>query len=670
MAQTSLKKQLQLVFLVPITFFIVSILTLSDYGISWDEPIHFSRGQAYLNYILTGKTLFNEDEIGSAYQSNNLPAEYFLQKDDGHPPLNGILAAVSNQIFYQKLGILGDVESYHLFNVLASTLLVFIVVLFAKETYGTFAALVAGLAVSTYPLFFAESHFNIKDPAQAAFYTLFIWSTWKLISQKKPLWILVSSLGFGLALGTKFNILFSPLIILPYLVLRYHKTLFTNPSHDIKSLITFIKVNYKVFVTSILVIVILVFGAWPFLWQDPIDNFIFIIKWYKDIGTGPAAFGYILPFGFNAFAPIWIVITTPPIVLFLSLAGFFFAIKKFKENNYAPSLWLLWFTVPIARVVLPDTTIYGGSRQIMEFLPAMALLAGFGAYSMVESSKGLISKKFVQIILLILFIPQLFVLTELHPNENVYFNTLIGGLKGAKAANVPYWGNSLGNAYLQAVNWINANAEPRAKVALVQGTSVNIPRITLRKDIAYSNSYWTGIYRGGEYLVELTHNDLRYYPYAWEYIEKFLIPVHEVKVNGVTIAKVWKNDLDHTTPKLKGKETVLNDRIVKTQNGQEIILDLGKEFVLSRLVVNYSENDCSKINSRVSTSKNLEDWNYEKEEIPVTQVFYQENEEKPFEPFFFAGTEARYIKVEDYTPTSCLLQAGTRFKVYRIEDLR
>ena len=37
------------------SFFAAGLLTLKDYGISWDEPVHYQRGQAYLRYIITGQ---------------------------------------------------------------------------------------------------------------------------------------------------------------------------------------------------------------------------------------------------------------------------------------------------------------------------------------------------------------------------------------------------------------------------------------------------------------------------------------------------------------------------------------------------------------------------------------------------------------------------------------
>lgn len=647
----NIKKVLAAVF-VTLLFFVAALFTLKDYGISWDEPLHFHRGQAYLYYFLTGKTQFDEKSKWSYYQHDNLNAEYFFIKDDGHPPLNGILASLFNFIFFEKLGVLGDIEAYHLFNIFVSALLVTAVVLFASETYGIFAGIISGIIVATYPLFFAESHFNIKDPAQTTFFTLTIWAFWKSLKDGWR-WLLVSAIAAGFALGTKFNILFLPLIIFPYLAIRYIGTFKKIPRTYVLTLLISPFIVFGIF-----------FGSWPYLWQDPIANLISSFRWYQDIGTGQATYGIFIPGGFNLFAPFWILITTPPLVIFLLFIGIFTAIRNRSEYGWVPILWLLWFFIPIARVVVPDTTIYGGVRQIMEFLPAMALLAGLGAAYLARGN--------IKIIIIITVITVIFLLSpivRLHPNENVYFNFIIGGLAGAKEKGIPYWGNSFGNAYWQAVQWLNQNAPEGSKIALIQGTTLNIPKISLRKDIRFSNSFWSGIYRDGEYLIELTHHDKRVYPYAWEYAERFLEPVFEVKVEGVPIAKVWKNDLEHTKEEFRKKEVVFNEQIKKSMEGSEIILDTGREVFLTRLVIFYEREKCEKSKARVLTSM-AEEWFEEPEGIPANQLTVREKEEKPFEVFFFPGRYTRLIKLQAGSSISCILDPRTSFIVYKLEDLR
>ena len=231
------------------SFFFLNIPLLSSYGLNWDEPTHYLRGQAFLRYFLSGKTdykdlptiqthipkseFFKGEKQGdlkddtsfrrSLYQIDGGGAtntfHYFISRPTGHPPINGELASLSNLVFYQFLGILGDIESYRLFTLFASATLIFIVFIFTAEVWGTFAGVVAVIALISYPLFFAESHFNIKDPVSASFYAATLYAFYKGITTKRFGWIIVSSVVCGFALGTKLNVFFLPFTLLPWLVM-------------------------------------------------------------------------------------------------------------------------------------------------------------------------------------------------------------------------------------------------------------------------------------------------------------------------------------------------------------------------------------------------------------------------------------------------------------------
>ena len=155
-----------------------------------------------------------------------------------------------------------------------------------------------------------------------------------------------------------------------------------------------------IFILLAMMIVSLVFiYFWPFLWQDPIKNFMDAVIYYKGIGTGSNIFpGYQLPAGFNSYPLIWILTTTPPWILFLSLLGVLASFIKWKDKDKTPSLWLLWLVIPILRVSVPKSSIYGGVRQIFEYIPAMALLAAYGAKFILDSVKPKI--RYVTILIL------------------------------------------------------------------------------------------------------------------------------------------------------------------------------------------------------------------------------------------------------------------------------
>ncbi len=681
-------ESIKIPFLIALSFFIVSIATLSHYGISWDEPIHFQRGQAYLYYFLTGEKTYdalpvvrdyipkiegldiNETFKGrtivdlkpnfrrSYFQNESLNGKYFISSDSGHPPLNGILAALTNKIFYQHLGIMGDIESHHLFIVIAATVLVFVVSIFAYELYGVTASIVAGVCLSLYPLFFAESHFNIKDPPETAFIGLTIWAFWNSLNKKSWRWVVVAAFTSALALGTKFNVLFLPVIIGPYLFVRYFGDIvkfFKKPLSTVRSIP---KLYMFALVASPFIVLLIFFGTWPYLWFDLWGNTASILKFYKDIGTGgiyqPQ---YLAIGGINTYPVYWIIITTPPVMLVLTTLGIIYSLKNIRYYRYTPLLILLWFFVPIIRISLPGTSVYGGIRQIMEYIPAMAMLSGIGAHYCVEFFKLQSKKTRSAAIVFVTLLGMLLPIVTYHPNENVYFNFLVGGLSGAREKNIPSSGNSFGNAYYQAVQWINQNVENGAELSLIQGTLTNIPNLYVRPDIKLWNGYWSAIDREGEYLIELTYDGVvTSYQYAWDYAEKFLEPVYEVKADNSAIAKVWKNDIHHTKPKYQLSVTPYTGKVTVEVFDDIISVELADEVMLNHFQIAVDMiPGCTMTQASVEISSDNVVWLSKVEQFLTHQISAPRAFDGKNAGYYFPGDRAKYIRIKTHDIKSCLL---------------
>ncbi len=707
------KKKYIIVGLMLVSFYFSALfLTMSDYGINWDEPLHFSRGFAYLHYFLTGKKDFSglsqdkphagnpgypdikkalqeykekqrkltSDLRASGYQYEGWTPEYFLKNDSGHPPLSDILAATTNYIFYRKLGVMDDLNSYHLFEILTGGLMLFVVYIFSARYYGIFAGIISSLSLFLYPLFFGEVHFNIKDPPEAAFFTFTIFAFFEGITRKSWRWILASSISCGFALGTKFNIVFLPFIILPWFI-AYIWGKFKWPK-----LIAFTKKNrtllfYLIFYPFIVFAIF--FGTWPYLWQDPYRNLLSVVLYYKGIGTGAIyQSGYLL-FGWNTYAIQWIFYTTPPIIIFLSGLGILSSMSLFKKENKKTSfLFLLWFVIPILRVSVPGASIYGGDRQIMEFIPAMALLAGLGALMIRKSiSNFLIQNKifaknklymvnlFVMSLIIIMFIPAAINIIRLHPNENVYFNSFIGGLKGAKEKNISGWGNSYGNVYLQGVEWMNKNAPGSAQLALVSATLGNIPRPRLRTDIALWNNYWSGTERKGEYLMDMIAQGFPLQGYQYEYLETYLNPVYDKKIDGVTILKIWKNDIEHTKKDFLNEDN--NVDIVSAEKDEDSGLRIvfNKNIFLTKLDLYYDNSNCDPLKEgTVHISKDGEVWQRQADNVPILQVTTDIEPKDRRLVYFFAAKPAKSIIIYPDSNNSCIFNVE-RIIISKLSDI-
>lgn len=705
-----MKRDLLFVLLIPILFLITALWNLPDYGINWDSAQHFNRGQAYLHYFLTGEKnylslpkypnlkgasdfrdirgkdsqLFIDSKQSfieasqssykrSYYESDVFNYEYFLASDSGHPPVNGIIAALSNKIFYQQLGLLDDVAGYQVSIILISFLLVLGVSVFVFINFGLIASIISALSLSLYPLFLAESQFNIKDPVEASFFGLAIICFYFGVTKKKIPLIFLSAALSGLALGTKFNALFLPFIILPwfafYLLNNGGKRYFFILKGKVKRLDVGLSGSFLIFP---LIPVIILFAIWPYLWGDPLNNFSKILLYYQNIGTNVSddIKKYLL-FGWDTYPSTWLILTTPLPILFFAIFGVIAAIKKVAQKKDIYFLILLWFFVPIVRVSIPGSNIYGGIRQIMEIVPPLAILSGIGFSFLKEVVKKKIPKlEFLYLFLIaVLFSLAVWDDYKIHPNQNVYFNEIAGGLSGAKEKNITSWGNSFGNAYMQGVKWLNRYAEKNARLGLPIGSMVNIPRTRVRKDIDFSNDHFSGFKRGGEYQMELSYDYSPKNWFAYQYLDKFLDPVYEVKIQNVPIFKVWKNDLEHI------RKGFINESKVSVSDfsykNEELLIGLDDNKNITRLYITHEVIDCDpKMEGPIYLSIDGKNFNQEPETLEYPQMSPEKLNLDPDKTFFFLfpGKNAKFIKIGSLTENSCLLK-NPEINVYFLDDL-
>ena len=660
-----------MVILIPALSFILALITIDDYGINWDEPYHYRRGQAFLHYYLTGKKTYeglpkypplkgttdtpgfrNSDELfnevlknpslsdpnfrRSYYQNDAWNGEFFIDVENpsGHPPLNDTLASLFNKIFYQKLGIFGDIESYHLFIISAVSLAAFFIAIFMWREFGLIESIITSLALVTYPLLLGEQHFNIKDPVETAFYSITIIGVYLGVKRNKLFWFLLGTLFFAFALSTKFNIVFS---IIPL---------------GIWFFATRVKATKKIYL-ALLVSPLIIFGvfflSYPALWQNLPNGFMKVVDFYLREGFSNPQ---------SQSPALWIIYTTAPIVLALILAGMINIRKLIRESTFT-LLVVLWLTITVGRVSLPGMSSYGGARLIMEYIPALSMFAGISAGYLIRGQKTKYSTLFLLIILLG-FLPSIIKLIQIHPNENVYFNFIVGGLSGAKEKNLDSWGNSYGNAYYPAITWLNKNSEKDSRLTLPINSIVNIPRYKLRGDISLSETYWSGPSHEGEYVLELTHN----YPprnwYSLKYLETVMEPVYEVKVDGVAIAKLWKNDSKFVKEEYRNlKKIALELDIKKVQN--QLIINLPEIRKLMQISIDIPTQNCKPIKTGfVRTSVDDTTWSREPEDIArdqLKQAAIREAEDT-FD-FYFVAKDTKIIVFEIENEDACLLSGST-----------
>ncbi|MDP3973327.1 MAG: hypothetical protein Q8P92_00685 [Candidatus Daviesbacteria bacterium] len=625
--------------LLAVIFFIGNLFILSDYGINWDSPLHMLRGQAYADIFLRSKPQFSKEyqtspnvifpftyasryyfaasETGdlilpkvtlperhlpqkeydkdlSFYRHPDYTGESFKAADAGHLPLVAVLSAFSNRIFWGNFGWLGDIESYQLIYLFFSALGVFIVSAFVFDiTHSYLASIIGGLSLALFPMFFAEAHINSKDPIQASLFAGAVWSFWRWVRMGPPAgglkWFGMFMAFVALALAVKWNIVFLSLILLPWLILIRKSEEFKK-WFKLRKLVL-LSLLFLLFTFSFLILI------WPYAWNNPIQASINTFNFYLKQGIGTALIqppGFILPGGFNIYPLILFLTQTPEIILILGGIGIIGIIRNKFKTSY---LLLLWLLISLLRLSFPEARTYGGLRQIMEVLPVMAILAGVGAGYLVrvisdKYSKG--NKFLAPILLLVTCYLLLLPIRQLHPNQNAYFNSLAGGLKGAKEKGLIDWTLTYGNIYKQGALWLNENAQMNSNIAHLSGADFALAPLWLREDISISPYHFSGFDQEGEYILSL-YNPLEVPVFAKRYPERFLNPVHTVEVDGVALLFIYKNEPQYARLDLKKEEEIKVVKMVPQSSKAADFwrIDLGKQYQVTRIVVNGVDSKCA-----------------------------------------------------------------------------
>ncbi len=242
------------------------------------------------------------------------------------------------------------------------------------------------------------------------------------------------------------------------------------------------------------------YATWPYLWPDPIGHLIESVQVMSQYPwPGQVLFDGVqyastdIP---RSYLPVLlgIQLTEPVWVLFvagLAVAGW--GLVKKREHVELLALTVIWFALPLAGFILSRTPLYDNFRQVFFILPPVFLMAGV-VFEKVKWRVWLVA---------LVVLPGVVGVLRLHPYEYIYYNTFIGGEKGAfRRFELDYWGTS----YREAAGWLNEIAPPEANV-WVDGPA-HLLDMYLREDLNLYSTY--EVERAGhyEYVVATTRYDL------------------------------------------------------------------------------------------------------------------------------------------------------------------
>ncbi|MDD5291674.1 MAG: glycosyltransferase family 39 protein [Candidatus Omnitrophica bacterium] len=508
-----------------VSFFFIAYLGIGvsvfgDYGVSWDENLSKRNGVVALNYIFTGSE------------------ELFAHPERYHGPTFEMFLVIAGRI----INPFGSIRLLYLLRHLFTFILYFIgVVFFYKLCKKIFDSWKIGLSGSLFlilsPRIFAHSFYNSKD---IPFLSLFIISAYTLVrflEDKSPKKAAIHALACAFLIDIRVLGVLMPFLTILFVL----SDVLVYKISGIKVRKISISVSVYVF---LLVSLTLLF--WPLLWRKPLYHFI---EAFRQMGAYPWQ-GKILYLGNYIdvsklpwhYIPVWILISTPVLYIACFLTGCFIFLKKILNNpaafyatgrNYL--IFMLWFLLPLAGVILGRSVLYDAWRHMFFVYPAfiaISLMGLIGVFQYITAKlRGATTnalRLFFVFAIAVNLLNTAYFMIRYHPFQNVYFNAFAGNAEKIKNNfELDYWGLS----YRQALEYIlknDKNQTIKVYVASLPGEyNANIlpyrdkERLVYVKDPAEAK-YFLSNYRW--------HREE--YPYTDEF--------YSIKVNGFKIMVVYK----------------------------------------------------------------------------------------------------------------------------------
>lgn len=513
-----INKDISVSLLLTLVYLIINLLTLSDYGVTWDFTYHFNVGLWHLQLPLQDKSVV----IGPS------------------PPLSDVLPALSYLLFFEKLHLLPWDASYNLYGVIIGSAAIGILYLFVCQLYKPSIAFISSLILAFLPRYFGHLHNNMKDIPQSVFFMLSLFLFWRLIRIPTFKNLLLASIAFAVSYNSKVNAIFILVIAASFLLTQLF--IFKQKIGN--------KVIFLYFFLAPLAALLL---WWPF-WTDPVGRLLEARHSYTTSTTNMP----VLYFGRLYYSGVTIplsypfgllAVTTPSLILFFFCLGVVKLIKDtIRKKSYALFI-LFWFFVPLLRYFKPNMIIIDDIRHFMEVLFPLAIISGTGAYQLYLFIHARIPKiRVLQVTIpihcILLGIVSFYLLIPIslyHPFQTSYFNELIGGVKGAQGKfDIEFWASS----YKYALSYLNQNAPQNAKI--VVSMAPDIAKLYLRDDLQSKlnlhnlASVDPTVYKESDYTVILNRQSF----WEWFSIPPYMKdrkPLYTLAIQSVPLVYIYKN---------------------------------------------------------------------------------------------------------------------------------
>ena len=481
------------------------LLGSMDIGFTRDESFYFHAARDYIRWFDGLFAGLGDGSWARSFDRDVIDKHWSYNHE--HPVLMKSLFALSDALFHRKLGWMESSTAMRLPTAAFSAMLCSGVYLFARQLFGRFAGVVAAFALILQPRFFFDAHMACFDAPIGAMWFLTVYAYWKSFDSKR--WALLTGVCWGLALATKLNAFFIPIVLVvhwlcvtwpQWRVIRREQEVEPVEARD-RFHIGFPAMPWALVSMAILGPIIF-YLHWPYIWYDTFAR----VKWYMMFHLEHVHY-FARYFGENLIRPPFPIsfpfgmtlVTVPATILLTAAVGAIAywstcglrerlgellasarrrqmpVLSGLERNRGTGLLLLLNFLVPILIIAQPSTPVFGGTKHWIPSMPFLAMMAGFGASVAVrlflgwyrdsrgrERAPALLPIAAMALIAASVLAPAGGELVRSHPQGIAYYNELIGSYQGAADAGMlrQFWGY----ASRQTLPWVNENAPPGSRI--------------------------------------------------------------------------------------------------------------------------------------------------------------------------------------------------------------
>jgi hypothetical protein len=434
---------------------VLALLTFRNYGVTWDEDAHNWYGNFVLDYYVS---FFTDRHALHWRDLYNYGAIF----DTAAAALN-------------RVSPMGTYETRHLLNALVGVLGLAGCYKLGHAVGGAKVGFFAALFLLLTPNYYGQMFNNPKD---IPFAVGVVWATYYMVrlvpALPRPPLVLLAKLGVavGMTMGVRIGglLLFCYLGLLLVLDGGWRTIVARRPVLLLETAWTeFLRVLLPVLLFAYPVMLVF----WPWGQTDPIENPLRALAFFSHqnfpfstLFAGRFVPASNLPW---TYLPAHIALALPELILVLLLCapilgGFALARGRTRISRTQVLMYVILcvgIVFPVAFAIAIKAVLFDGMRHFLFVLPlaavASALVASQGLTRLVRYRY----RKPIYVVIALYGLAHLSVMTMLHPDQYVYYNSFVGGVAGAEQKfKLDYWANSYAEAVQGLEDYLRAAYGP------------------------------------------------------------------------------------------------------------------------------------------------------------------------------------------------------------------